>query len=258
MVQVARVEWEKFESQSLEAVAEEYARYKNEEYTLLHLDHVPVIDEDYLTVEYMPILKRAAAAGYQSAMIDASRLDLAGNIAATAEAAGLARGAGIPLEAELGSVMGHESKEMPPYEEIFASKQGFTDVEQARRFAKESGCDWLSVAVGSIHGAVAEGLKDQKKPEAKLDIEQIKKLREATGLPLVLHGGSGINKDYILEGIKNGICKVNVGTEIRQAYEKAYAKNRDVEEAREACYGKTREVIHSFFEITDNRTLLFG
>ena len=67
MVQVARLEWEKFEAQSPEAVAEEYFRYYDPKYTLLHLDHVPVIDEDHKRVDYMPILERAAKAGYQSA-----------------------------------------------------------------------------------------------------------------------------------------------------------------------------------------------
>ncbi len=258
MIQVARVEWEKFSSQSPEAVAEEYDKYAVPGHTLLHLDHVPVIDEDYLKVDYMAILERALKVGYQSAMIDASRLDLAGNIAATAEAAHLVHAAGIPLEAELGSVMGHENKEMPPYEEIFKSKQGFTDLEQAKQFATESKCDWLSVAVGSIHGAVAEGVKDQKKPEARLDIDHIIALRDATGLPLVLHGGSGINVDYIRKGIENGITKVNVGTEVRQTYEQAFKQREDVEEARQAVYDRARDIIANFFGITDNKTLLYG
>ena len=83
MIQVARLEWEKFESESLERVAEEYEKYKKEGHTLLHLDHVPVIDEDHLEVDYLPIIERAIKAGYQSVMVDASRLSLEGNIAAT-------------------------------------------------------------------------------------------------------------------------------------------------------------------------------
>ena len=51
MIQVARLEWEKFESESLERVAEEYAKYEKSGHTLLHLDHVPVIDEDHLEVD---------------------------------------------------------------------------------------------------------------------------------------------------------------------------------------------------------------
>lgn len=259
MIQVARVEWEKFGSQSLEAVAEEYRKYQDPEHTLLHLDHVPVVDEDQKRVDYIPIIRRAIAAGYQSVMIDASRLDLEGNIRATREVAGLAHEAGIPCESELGAVMGHESGPRIPYEEIFATKKGFTDVAEAERFVRESGCDWLSVAVGSIHGAVAENLRHQKKPEARLDIEHLKRLAEATGIPLVLHGGSGINKECIREGIRAGIAKINVGTEIRQAYEKALAKDgQDIEAARQAVYDKVCEVITDMLCIRDTRSLLYG
>ena len=95
MIQVARLEWEKFEAESLEKVAEEYEKYKKPGHTLLHLDHVPVIDEDHLQVDYMAILRRAVAAGYQSLMVDASRLSLAGNIEATRQAAELAHEAGL-------------------------------------------------------------------------------------------------------------------------------------------------------------------
>ena len=149
MAQVARLEWEKFGSQSLEAVAEEYFKHYNEKHTLLHLDHLPVIDEDDLRVDYMPILKRAVKAGYQSVMIDASRLSLEENIAATKEAADFAHQNGIPCEAELGAVTGHGAKDADiPYEELFRTKKGFTKLEDAEQFAKQSHCDWLSVAVG--------------------------------------------------------------------------------------------------------------
>ena len=259
MIQVARVEWEKFGSQSLEAVAEEYFKYKNERHTLLHLDHTPVIDEDMQRVDYLPIIRRALKAGYQSVMVDASRLDFAGNVTATKQVADLAHEAGVPCESELGAVMGHESGPMMPYEEIFATKKGFTDVGEAGRFALESGCDWLSVAVGSIHGAVAESTRHQKKPQARLDVEHIRKLREATNLPLVLHGGSGILKEYILDGIRAGIAKINVGTEIRQAYEQAIARNpQDIPAAQAAVYDKVVQVIREMLEIENTRTLLFG
>jgi len=259
MIQVARVEWEKFDSQSLEAVAEEYKKYAAPRHTLLHLDHVPVIDEDMLEVDYLEIIHRAIAVGYQSVMLDGSRLDLAGNIAATKEVALLAHRAGIACEAELGAVMGHESGPMLPYEEIFATKKGFTDLEEAKQFAAESQCDWLSVAVGSVHGAVAEKLKDQKKPEARLDIGHIAKLAEITGLPLVLHGGSGINVDCIRQGVAAGIEKINVGTEIRQAYANAMkASNNDVPAAQDAVYHRVRGIIKDMLFVQNTRTLLFG
>lgn len=65
MVQVARLEWEKFESQSPEAVTKEYFKFCKEGYTLLHLDHIPAIDEDQKNVDFLPLLKRALDAGYR-------------------------------------------------------------------------------------------------------------------------------------------------------------------------------------------------
>ena len=95
MIEMARVEWGKFCSQSLEAVAEEYRKYADGTRTMLNLDHVPVIDEDYKKVDYMPIIERAIKAGFGSVMVDASRLLFEENIAATKEVADRAHAAGI-------------------------------------------------------------------------------------------------------------------------------------------------------------------
>lgn len=257
MIQVARLEWEKFEAGSLENIAGEYRRLAVEGHTLLHLDHVPVIDEDHLEVDYMALIRRAIDAGYQSVMVDGSRLDLDGNIAVTRAVADVAHAAGIPVEAELGAVMGHETSQATvPYEEIFEKKLGFTEVADAKRFAAESGCDWLSVAVGSVHGAIADNLKDQKKPAARLDIGRIAELREALNLPLVLHGGSGIENDYITRGIRAGIAKINVGTELRQPYERAMRERSDVEYAREKVYTRCRELIRDFLHTSGDAQVL--
>lgn len=256
LVQVARLEWEKFEAISLQAVRDEYKKWENNRFVHLHLDHVPAIDEDNLEVDYTSIIKEALSLGYESIMVDASRLDLAGNIVATRIASQLAHAAGVPCEAELGAVLGHESGPMPPYEEIFKSGKGFTKIDEAERFVKESGCDWLSVAVGNVHGAISEATRDQKKPDAKLDVEHIQKLKAVTGIPLVLHGGSGIQKCYILQGIKNGIAKINVGTEIRHAYEQTLKSTGDVNQAQEATYNRTRDLLKNFFEISGNHDLL--
>ena len=166
---------------------------------------------------------------------------------------------GITVEAELGAVSGHEGSGIGlSYEELFATKKGFTKPEEATRFAKESGCDWLSVAAGSFHGAIAASTKHLKKPNARLDIDHIKTLSEVTGkMPLVLHGGSGIEQDYILRAMESGIAKINVGTEIRQPYEFALEeKPGDIAYAQEKVYERTRWVIHEFLRTTDNHDKL--
>jgi ketose-bisphosphate aldolase len=249
LVELARVEWEKFGAISLETIGEEYKRWSDDRHVRLHLDHVPVIDEDQKTVDYIDIVKRAIAAGYQSVMVDGSRLSLEDNIRATANIAKLAHAAGIPCEAELGAVMGHEDGPMPPYEELLASGIGFTKVEEAVRFVRESGCDWLSVAIGNIHGAISEATRGQVKPQARLDIAHLSKLSKATGIPLVLHGGSGIKKDSIMSAVQNGIVKINVGTELRQAYEKGVQQG-GVKTGQNMLYEAVRTLLREFFEIS--------
>ncbi len=258
LIEVARLEIMKFESKSMAAVAEEFAKWADREHVRLHLDHVPVIDEDHLRVDYMPVFREAVDLGYESLMVDGSRLSLAENIRVTAEVAEFGHAHGRPVEAELGAVMGHESGPMPPYDELFASGKGFTDVDEARRFAEESKCDWLSVAVGNIHGAIAEGVRDQKKPEARLNLERLAELSKAAGCPLVLHGGSGVKQEYVLGSFKHGITKVNVGTEIRQAYEHGLRAANDVEAAQQACYERTYALLTEWFCIAGIQKQVVG
>ena len=114
----------------------------------------------------------------------------------------------------------------------------------------------MSVAIGNIHGAISGATKDQKKPEARLNIEHLAKLRDVTGIPLVLHGGSGIKQADILEAIKNGIAKINVGTELRQAYEQGLKETGTVKGAQQACYERTTWVINDFFHIQGTRKIV--
>jgi ketose-bisphosphate aldolase len=257
-VETARLEWYKFEAEGLGPVMEEYKKWDRPGYVGLHLDHVPVIDEDNAVVDYASILKEAVSLGYHSLMLDGSRLSLDDNIAAVRQASDIAHEAGIACEAELGAVLGHEAGPPPPYEELFASGRGFTNVDEAARFVKESGCDWLSVAIGNIHGAITGALRTQKKVEAKLNLDHLEKLRDAAGIPLVLHGGSGVQREYVLEGIKRGIAKVNVGMEIRQAYEEALRTTESVEAAQEATFERTCWVVRDYFGLAGTRKQVVG
>jgi ketose-bisphosphate aldolase len=225
LVEVARPDVEKFGAKSFADVAEEFYRYADLRYTRLHLDHIPVIDEDGNQVNWEELIQQGINLGYHSVMIDGSRLPLEENISCTKRVIEMAHPKGIPVEAELGAVLGHESGPLPPYEELFSSKKGFTSVEDAELFVKETQVDWLSVAIGNIHGAISGVAKDMKKLEARLDIEHLKRLKEKTRVPLVLHGGSGVRIEYLKEAIKNGITKINIGTEIRQAYEKGFKES---------------------------------
>jgi len=248
LIMVARLEWIKFQSGSMKMIREEYEKMKDLRYMRLHLDHVPVIDEDNLLTDFEDIISEAIDLGYDSVMVDGSRLSLEDNIRNTRKIVELAHRREIPVEAELGAVMGHESGPLPPYEELFASGKGFTSPMEARKFVRETGTDWLSVAIGNVHGAISRAARKEKKIEARLDIKQLQKIEEAAGVPLVLHGGTGISRECLMHSFKNGIAKINIATAIRQPYEKLMEVS--VEEAREAVYDEMMDLLVNQLEIS--------
>ncbi len=247
LIMVARLEWVKFKSGSMKSIRDEYDKLKDLRFTRLHLDHVPVIDEDNLLTDFENIISEAIDLGYDSVMIDGSRLSLEENIHKTRKIVKLAHNAGIPVEAELGAVMGHESGPLPPYEELFASGKGFTSPVEAKRFVQETQTDWLSVAIGNIHGAISAATRTEKKIEARLAIPYLKKINETINIPLVLHGGTGIAKEYLMQSFKQGIAKINIATAIRQPYEKLM--NDSVKEAQEAVYNEMVDILNDQLEI---------
>lgn len=254
LIAVARPEWMKLHAGSVRAIYEEYQRVKDERFTRLHLDHVPVIDEDNIKVDYEAIIQEAVNLGYESVMVDGSRLPLEENILATEKIARLAHAAGIALEGELGAVFGHEDGPPPPYEELFSSGRGFTAPEDARRFVEETGVDWLSVAVGNVHGAISNLTRHNRKVEARLNIEHLERIYDAVKIPLVLHGGSGIQKKYIQEAIRRGIAKINIATTVRQPYE--IALKDSVEAARDSAYDAVVRVLTEELDLKGSRRLI--
>jgi fructose-bisphosphate aldolase class II len=258
LVETARLEWIKFESRGPLAVMREFRKWDAPDHVRIHLDHIPVIDEDGLQVDYLAIVQEAIALGYQSVMVDGSRLDVEGNIEATRQVVELAHEAGVPCEGELGAVLGHEAGPLPPYDTLFETGLGFTDVREAARFAQETGCDWLSVAIGNVHGAVSGVFRDRAKVEAQLNLDHLGRLRQATGIPLVLHGGSGIRREYLLDAVQRGIAKVNVGTDIRQAYESVLRESGSVTAAQEAVYERTGWLLRDWFGLAGTREQLVG
>jgi ketose-bisphosphate aldolase len=233
LVEVARPDVERFGAKSYRAVADEFERHADRAHTRLHQDHVPVIDEEQRPVDWRPLIREALDLGYDSVMIDGSRLPLKENIAVTAAVVAMAHPRAA-VEAELGAVLGHEPGPLPPYEELFRSGRGFTDVEEAARLTRETGIDWLSVAVGNIHGAISGAAKDEKKVEARLSIERLLRISRRVNIPLVLHGGSGVRLSSVRAATENGITKINVATALRQAYETRLRDAADTGSAQQA------------------------
>ena len=253
-VAVAQVDWQQFGAVSLRATYEEYQKFKDERFTRLHLDHVPVVDEqDGQAVDYESIIAEAVQLGYDSVMVDGSFLNLNDNIAATRKITDLAHSAGIAVEAEIGAVSGYFGMSMP-YEELFASRKGFTDIQQARQMAEETGADWLSVAIGNIHGALTAGKRNQEKVTARLDIEHLRKIYDAVNIPLVLHGGSGIQREYIQNAMRNGIAKINVATAVRQPFEAG--RKDSIAAAQQAVYDAACRVLAEELEMADSADVI--
>jgi len=256
LIEVSRVDWKNFGAVSLKDVYLEYTKYKNERFTRLHLDHIPVIDESQVKLDYMSFIREAVDLGYDSVMIDGSRLSLSGNIETAKEVVDYAHQFGIAVEAELGAVLGHESGPIPPYEELFASGKGFTDVEEAVQFMNESGCDWLSVAIGNIHGAISGAGMDQKKPEARINLDHLKALNDVLEVPLVLHGGSGINLDYVRKSSALGIAKMNIGTDLRQVYELGLKESGSIDKAQQKLYDRCCEIFTKDLAVSGKASLI--
>jgi ketose-bisphosphate aldolase len=254
LIMVARLEWIKFQSGSIKAIRDEYEKLNDRNHTRLHLDHVPVIDEDKLLVDFKADISEAIDLGFESVMIDGSRLPLAENIEKTRIISKLAHNAGVPVEAELGAVMGHESGPLAPYEELYTSGKGFTSPDDAKKFVAETGTDWLSVAIGNIHGAISAATRSEKKVEARLSIPHLEKINEAVNIPLVLHGGTGIAKAYLIESFKHGIAKINIATAIRQPYEKMM--NDSVKTAQIAVYNEMLDIINNQLNIAGSAKII--
>ncbi|MCG0277040.1 MAG: class II fructose-1,6-bisphosphate aldolase [Thermanaeromonas sp.] len=162
---------------------------------VLHLDH---------GTDREQVLK-ALRAGFTSVMIDGSKYPLEENIAVTRQVVEVARPMGVSVEGELGRIMGTEDNIQVDGQEAF-----FTDPEEAQRFVAETGVDALAVAVGTAHGVY--------KGEPRLDFDRLKRIRELTRIPLVLHGSSGVPDEAIRRAVSLGVRKVNIDTDIRLAF----------------------------------------
>ncbi|MFI5531406.1 ketose-bisphosphate aldolase [Kitasatospora sp. NPDC051853] len=171
----------------------------------LHLDHVEDFD----------LLRASAAAGFSSAMFDASALPYAENVKATAEAADWAHRHGLHLEAELGKVGGKDGE--PPLSPHAPGAR--TDPNEAVAYVADTGVDALAVAVGSSHAMTTR--------TAALDHALVRRLAAAVPVPLVLHGSSGVPDEELAAGVAAGLVKINIGTALNTAFTRVVRQRLD-------------------------------
>jgi len=163
----------------------------------LHLDHGPSLD----------LVRHAVRAGFTSLMFDGSTFPLERNRRETMQAYAVAQEYRLALEAELGHVGGREPG-------VATSERVLTDPEAAARFVEETRVDSLAVSVGTAHGLAGE-----------IDVALLQEIRAAVrGLPLVLHGGSGVTPHDMRLAVSAGIRKVNISSELHSAFTKAIAE----------------------------------
>ncbi|MCW8829013.1 MAG: ketose-bisphosphate aldolase [Gammaproteobacteria bacterium] len=156
----------------------------------IHFDHGSSIEP----------VQRAIALGCNGVMIDASHAPLEENLKTTRQVVEMAHACGVPVEAELGYV--------PEADEGGADLLSFTTVDQARGFIKHTGADFLAVSIGTVHGHL--------KGKPRLDYQRLRHINDALGIPLVIHGGSGLSDDQYHRLITGGVAKINYHTALSE------------------------------------------
>lgn len=161
-------------------------------------------------------VKEVVDAGFDAVVIDGSKLQIEENIAFTKEAVlyAKAKNPDMLVEGELGYI-GTSSKVLDEIPADVLNSDVKVSPELASNFVAETGVDLLAPAVGNLHGV----LKNMANPN--LDIALIKAIRQSAGVPLVLHGGSGITDSDFKQAISSGMSIIHINTELRLAYRDA-------------------------------------
>jgi tagatose 1,6-diphosphate aldolase GatY/KbaY len=200
----------------------------------VHLDHSTAGDD----------IRNCLEAGLISVMADGSSLPDAENMRFTGEMAGLVHERGGTVEAELGRLSGREDDLTVP--ENLAK---LTDPDQAAEFVEQTRADALAVCIGNVHG--------HYRGEPHLDFERLSAIRTAVTVPLVLHGASGLPADMVRRAIDLGVCKLNVNTEVREAYLGALTRQLQTPKPPDLV-ALMQDAVEAMQEVVSAKIELFG
>lgn len=197
----------------------------------LHLDHAHSPE----------LIKTCLEVGFDSVMIDASEQPFEENVDVTRKIVEMASAYGASVEAELGYVakLGQSQQEL-----------GFTEPEEAEKFVNETGVNALAVAIGSAHGFYDR--------EPNLDLNRLSELNDVLDVALVLHGASGIPATQLQEGIRKGIRKINMATELKDRFMTALKQQLnqsdeiDLRKVFPSATEKLTELVREKLEIISN------
>jgi len=156
---------------------------------VLHLDHATKLED----------IRDAIDAGYSSVMFDGSSLPYAENVLKTRRVVEFAHSRGVSVEGEIGTIGGTEDG-------ISVEVGALTKPEEARAFHEATGVDALAVSIGTHHGSY--------KGKTQIDLDLVARIHAAADVPLVVHGGTGVDEAYYAQLRESGVRKFNIGTEL--------------------------------------------
>ena len=181
--------------------------------------------------------------GFSSVMYDCSVASYEENLEKLAEMVRICHAMGVTVEGELGHVGDNEGAG-----KLEKPSDYYTDPAAAADFVQKTGVDALAVAVGNAHG-------DYKFPP-KLDFERIAAIRDSAGVPLVLHGGSGLSDGDFREAVRRGVCKINIFTDLDKAGKAGVEKG--LRSGAGSMMGLIPYEIEAMKEVVRNKIGLFG
>jgi len=161
----------------------------------IHLDHGASFESAVQGIRF----------GCNGVMVDASEYPFEENVKRTQQVAEMAHACGVPVEGELGYVAGVEGEDA----ERHAGEMRYTEVSEAKEYLDRTGVDFLAVSIGTVHGRM--------KGQPNLDIERLGDINKALGIPLVIHGGTGLSDEQYQQLIENGVTKINYYTALADA-----------------------------------------
>lgn len=143
--------------------------------------------------------------GFNGVMVDASTAPFDENVARTRAVVEMAHGCGVPVEGELGYVAGVEGEDA----ERHPGEVVYTSTDEAERYVRETGVDFLAVSIGTVHGRM--------RGEPRLDFQRLAAINARLGIPLVIHGGTGLSDTQFRRLVENGVAKINYYTALADA-----------------------------------------
>ena len=169
----------------------------------IHLDHGASLESAV----------KAVRLGCNGVMVDASTLAFEENADRTRRVVEMAHACGVPVEAELGYVAGVEGEDA----ERHPGEVVYTSPEEAAAYVAQTDVDFLAVSIGTVHGRM--------RGEPRLDLERLRRINDALGIPLVIHGGTGLSDEQFRGLIERGVAKINYYTALSDAAADRIRKN---------------------------------